>query len=569
MESKKNEIKIANYIYVEAAKGARIYDIILDNKNYDCIEDSQIEVKEFNDMDFDKFFKYMEKLRAKKDETENDMTEFTHSFKNYLKIVINNNLPDLSPGEITHNLLRLSGFYYLFKLYKAKDIIIENIYVCKIEEVIDKFFVNKTNYYNILILLDYLKDMDDIYMKKKKDKFDAYMKILFFLNEAMFLNLVKNYMVEKKIEYPQYSIPLPTFSFSLPNLCEKMKELYNILTILRKTEAFKANKRFEYFYAFRYNFELLDEINYVLSKQNMDALICLDKMTDDIAKEAIDYSYDTLEKTQQKDDLISELQSIVDDEKKRQYEIELENRVLKEQYDKLTDDYKKLTQDYKNFRNICEEKNKQRSNQINNLEAKIKEIRQNYTKQNENINKQKEEIKLLNKDNQSKEETIERISYREIGSRIIHFFSRSQSEEKIKDCLEKKISPTNVNLIIKNIKENLSNYNKYLKENHIDLKYVLDEIKGEKQDYDSLVHDTKKYKEIYFEIMNKRNKQLGEKIGFIISKSKLMDRYVFEKDQEISDSEIFQEFQDFEKILKQKFEGQEKKEDSKNMIDDF
>ena len=112
MESKKNEIKIANYIYVEAAKGARIYDIILDNKNYDCIEDSQIEVKEFNDMDFDKFFKYMEKLRAKKDETENDITEFTLSFKNYLKIIINNNLPDLSPGEITHNLLRLSGFYY-------------------------------------------------------------------------------------------------------------------------------------------------------------------------------------------------------------------------------------------------------------------------------------------------------------------------------------------------------------------------------------------------------------------------------------------------------------------------
>ena len=51
----------------------------------------------------------------------------------------------------------------------------------------------------------------------------------------------------------------------------------------------------------------------------MDALICLDKMTDDIAKEAIDYSFDTLEKTQQKDDLISELQSIVDDEKKRKY----------------------------------------------------------------------------------------------------------------------------------------------------------------------------------------------------------------------------------------------------------
>ena len=48
----------------------------------------------------------------------------------------------------------------------------ENKYVYKIDEVIDKFFVDKANYYNILILLDYVKDMDDIFMKNKKDKFD-------------------------------------------------------------------------------------------------------------------------------------------------------------------------------------------------------------------------------------------------------------------------------------------------------------------------------------------------------------------------------------------------------------
>jgi hypothetical protein len=258
----------------------------------------------------------------------------------------------------------------------------ENIYVDKIDEVIDRFFVDKTNYYNILILLDYVKDMDDIFMKNKKDKFDTYMTILSLLDETMFLNVVMSYMEKKKIEYPQYSIPLPTFSFSLPDMCEKMKELYNILTILRKTETFKANKRFEYFFAFRYNYELFEQINYVLLKQNMGVLNCLDKLTDDIAKEAIDYSFDTSEKTQQKDDLISELQNIIDDEKKKQYEINLENRALKEQYDKLTKEYKK-------FQNICEEKNKERSNHINNLEIKIKEIRQKYTNQNENIIKYK------------------------------------------------------------------------------------------------------------------------------------------------------------------------------------
>ena len=66
MESKKNEIKITNYIYVEAAKGARIYDIILDNKNFNCIEDSQIEGKEFNGMDFYKFFQFWKNCEPKK-----------------------------------------------------------------------------------------------------------------------------------------------------------------------------------------------------------------------------------------------------------------------------------------------------------------------------------------------------------------------------------------------------------------------------------------------------------------------------------------------------------------------
>ena len=66
MEQNDYENIVSNNIYQEAAKGARIYELILDNKDFDCIEDSQIETIEFNDMNFNKFFQYMEKLRAKK-----------------------------------------------------------------------------------------------------------------------------------------------------------------------------------------------------------------------------------------------------------------------------------------------------------------------------------------------------------------------------------------------------------------------------------------------------------------------------------------------------------------------
>ena len=128
----------------------------------------------------------------------------------------------------------------------------------KIDEVIDSFFQSRTYYYNILILLNYIKDMDDILTKNKKDKFDTYWIIIFFLNEKMFFNLIGNHVINKKCKYPQYRLQLPTFSFALQNLCVKMKELNNILIILAKTETFKTNERFEYFYAFRYKHELLE-----------------------------------------------------------------------------------------------------------------------------------------------------------------------------------------------------------------------------------------------------------------------------------------------------------------------
>ena len=572
MEPKSDETENPNYLYIEAAKGARIYELILDNKNCDSIEDSQIEDIKLNDMDFIKFFKFIKKLNAKDDATQNKINEFTNLVKSSIKIIINNISPESSPIEITRNLLKLSAFYYLFKLQTANDIIMENLYVDKIDEIIDKFLLDKTYYYNILMLL-YVKDMKDIKTQNKKDKFDTYWAIILFLDEKMFFNLLGQYMNNKKLKYPQYTIPLPFFSFTCQDLGKKMKELHNILIVLGKTETFKTNERFEYFYAFRYEFGLLDQINYVLLKQNKEPLICLDKTTDDITEEAISFS---LNKTQNKDDLISELNQLVEVGKKKQNEILLNYNDLLGKYNAMSKEYNEMSKKYKakskeymecknNFESIIQENSKC----IENLEIKVKEIKKKYTQQNTIINEQKEKIQSLNKNKGEKEEIIERISYREIGSRIIKFFSLSQSEEKLMEYKQKEISPTNINKIINNIKENLANYNKYLKENHIDLKYVLNEIKKEKRGYDSLVHDTIKYKEKYLEIMNKNDKQLGKKIDFIISKSKLMPRYVFEKDKNISEKDIYQEFLDIDKELKIKFEGVKEDEEAKNNIEGF
>ena len=154
-----------------------------------------------------------------------------------------------------------------------------------------------------------------------------------------------------------------------------MKELYNILYILKKTEMFKTNRRFEYFFAFRYNKVLLEQINYVLLQQNMKVLISLDKPTDDITNEAIKYSIDTSVSSKKKDDVISKLVKLLEEEKKKQNDYALQNITLKKEYDKLS-------QAYEEFNNKCKNIDIERSNHINELENKINTIRQNYIERN-------------------------------------------------------------------------------------------------------------------------------------------------------------------------------------------
>ena len=108
-----------------------------------------------------------------------------------------------------------------------------------------------------------------------------------------------------------------------------------------------------------------------------------------------------------------------------------------------------------------------------------------------------------------------------------------------------------------------------MKDNQVDLKHVLNEIKDEKSNYNSLVHDTTKYKKKYLELMEKKEKQLGEKIDLIFSISKLIYRYAFEKDKNISAKDIYQEFLDVDEELKMKYQESKKDEEAKNNIDDF
>ena len=87
-----------------------------------------------------------------------------------------------------------------------------------------------------------------------KGKIEAYLKILFFLDQKMFLNMLSDFIDNKKTLYQQYQIPFPLISFKDKNIDDKMKNIYNLLSILQVSEKFKTNERFEYFKAFRFEY---------------------------------------------------------------------------------------------------------------------------------------------------------------------------------------------------------------------------------------------------------------------------------------------------------------------------
>ena len=369
--------------YKDSAKAARIYELILDNIDFDKIQNSQIETEKLNNIDPAKSLKYIEEVGNKKDETEGKINLFTKNFKNMIDVLIfyiQEELQSFNELKSLNHLRKLSAYYYLFKIQVADDIYEENNYAEKINEVVVKILSNKEYYYNILMLLDHFKN-GDISGDNKKAKIDAYFKIIYFLNEKMFLNLLSEYMNYKKTLYKQYDIPLPFISFEeKKDLDKKMKKIYNILYILKKTEKFKTKERFEYFHAFRYKHELLEEINYILYKLNKKPIISLDKSTDDITQEAIKYSLNNTKRFENNEEIISELNKLLDDARKEKEEMEKAHIELQEEYEQIHKKYGLLSQKYKDYIDNYTIK-------LNEFEEKITSLKNKQVESNKRSNK--------------------------------------------------------------------------------------------------------------------------------------------------------------------------------------
>ena len=542
METCGNKTEVTKNILKDSAKAARIYELILDNKNLDKIKSALVDTEELNNSDSFNYLEYIREIGDKKDETEGKINTFTNAFKYLLYLPI----CEIKNGfDTSNNLYKLSAFYYFFKFRDSKDIDEENAYIQKIDSVVEKILLSKDYYYNILKHIGQLKE--DIHGNKKIEKNDAYFKILFYLNETNFRDVLIQFMETKKAFFPQYELPLPPISFKDKDLDKTMKTIYNIFIVLQKTESFKTNQRFEYFQAFKSQPELLDEINYVLCNTNNSPITSLDRIDNEIAEEAINYCLDNTKKQQTNENIISDLNRLLEEGEKNKKESE--------------EKYKKLSQEFY-------ELNSKHSNNLNFLRSKISELRNNLTKSNEKKNKQISEISSLKKDIEKKEDIIERISYREVGSRIIQFFSLSLSKQIREEYEKNNISVRNIKLITEYMKNNLGHYFKYMKKNNADLSHVLKEIKEEKKNYNYVVHGRKKTLKKYIELMNAREKNLGEKINFIFNNSEFIFDYVFGKEKAINEDDITQEFVLKNENLKKKEEESKKKEESKKNEED-
>lgn len=107
-------------------------------------------------------------------------------------------------------------------------------------------------------------------------------------------------------------------------------------------------------------------------------------------------------------------------------------------------------------------------------------------------------------------------------------------------------------MIAEYISTHLNNYDKYMKENGADIRKVLNDIKKEKKVYDELVHDKDRKYEKYIELMSTNNKELGKKIEFIFGTSSLIRNYVFDKKNNVEESQIFEEFVKINEDIKTK-----------------
>ena len=400
MEASNCEIDNSDNIYKDAAKAIKICELILDIINLDKINALQLETQELNNMNLDQFIEYVKIIGIKEDDTEGKIDPFTYNFKNAISCLIIDIEYELNKFNkiVTYDILyKLSCYYYLFKIITSNDKNEEDHYILQIDLIVEKIVLYKEYYYKILIHLGLLEE--GVIEQNKNEKIDAYFKILFFLNEKMLSEELSKFINDKKKSFKQYNITLPPLSFSIQGLRENLKLIYNILYILKETENFKTLERFEYFNFFKNKNELLEGINYILVKLNKKPILSLDKSTDDIAEEAINYSFKNSETISNNDKYISELEQIVANAEKKQEEYKQQKQKLEKEYKQETQRLKEKIQQYetktKEFNDKYIALNNSYTKDLNELKSKISSLKKQQAESNEKKNKQASEITSL------------------------------------------------------------------------------------------------------------------------------------------------------------------------------
>ena len=558
-------VKNKDDLIIDSAKATKILEMILDKKvNIQYIKDEEVETEELNKLDNDKALEYIKEIDSKKydiKDTENVLDPNTRAIKLSMKsfiLDITYELKKYKKVETIKNLLNLACYYYLFKIQTAKEKNIENNYIIKIDETITRILLtqeNKKHYYDILQII--FSFNQNIFESNKTEKYAIYFKIISLLNPQFLLKQIQKYMDAKKHFYPQYNISLPFLDL------EKLEEIYNILYILKRTEKFKTQERFEYFQEFQHQNKLLLAVNYILNKLGKNIIISLDKSTDDIREEATKFSLNAVKKNfEQKEKyelILSHLEETLQLTKDKYDEMSGEKKEFQESYKKLNDEHRKLNDEhrklndkFKKYMEKTEKEGKDLGNKIREFEEEISKLRKELVESKTEKNCKIAQIDEFNSELQKKDDIIEKISYRDVSSRIIGFFSCSQPQS-LKEKYEKQnISPRNINMIAEYISTHLNNYDKYMKENGADIRKVLNDIKKEKKVYDELVHDKDRKYEKYIELMSTNNKELGKKIEFIFGTSSLIRNYVFDKKNNVEESQIFEEFVKINEDIKTK-----------------
>ena len=192
MSGQNSNIESIDFLYKDSVKAARIYELILENINFDKIKDAQIETEELNAMNPYDVLNYINNLSDKKDNTEGKIDNFTKYFKNMLSPLISAISIELETQkilEMTNNLLKLSAYYYLFKIKTSNDVREITKFMAKIDDVVDNITSAKDDYYNILFHLDIVKKI--MFEVNKFEIIDGYFTILLYLNEAFFTETLK------------------------------------------------------------------------------------------------------------------------------------------------------------------------------------------------------------------------------------------------------------------------------------------------------------------------------------------------------------------------------------------